>query len=107
MSGTPHARARLRRVPGASGASGRIDLWRRGGVRQWVGKLRKGTRRSTMADIKVAVINASTVLTDAQVQAVVPAPQTKVHSHFAPAWGLDAALAFVPKTPKPAPGGVV
>ncbi len=60
-----------------------------------------------MADIKVAVINASTVLTDAQVQAVVPAPQTKVHSHFAPAWGLDAALAFVPKTPKPAPGGVV
>jgi hypothetical protein len=57
-----------------------------------------------MADIKVAVINASTVLTDAQVQAVVPALQTQVHSHFAPAWGIDADLTFVPKTTKPAPG---
>src|SRR5215470_4975351 len=65
---------------------------------------RRAKRRSPMADIKVAVINASTVLTDAQVQAVVPALQTQVHSHFAPAWGIDADLTFVPKTTKPASG---
>jgi hypothetical protein len=48
-----------------------------------------------MADIQVAVINASTVLQDAQVQAIVPALQTQVHRDFAPLWGVDADLTFV------------
>jgi hypothetical protein len=57
-----------------------------------------------MANIQIAVINASTVLTDAAVQAVVPALQTQVHRDFAPPWGIDADLAFVPKGGTPAPG---
>ncbi|MBI3804641.1 MAG: hypothetical protein HY282_12860 [Nitrospirae bacterium] len=57
-----------------------------------------------MADIKIAVINASTVLTDDQVKAAVPDLQTQVHRDFAPAWGVDADLTFVPKKSKPAPG---
>jgi hypothetical protein len=57
-----------------------------------------------MADIKVAIINASTVLTDNQVKTVVPALQTQVHRDFAPAWGIDADLIFVPKGKKPPSG---
>lgn len=57
-----------------------------------------------MAHIKIAVVNASTVLTDAQVKAVVPALQTQVSRDFAPAWGVDADLRFVPKGSKPAAG---
>ena len=49
-----------------------------------------------MANIQIAVINASTVLKDADVQAVVPALQTQVHRDFAPPWGIDADLTFVP-----------
>ena len=45
-----------------------------------------------MADIQVAMINASTVLQDSQVQAIVPALQTQVHRDFAPVWGVDADL---------------
>lgn len=45
-----------------------------------------------MANIQVAVINASTILTDQQVQAVAPALQTQVHRDFAPVWGIDADL---------------
>jgi hypothetical protein len=57
-----------------------------------------------MANIKVAILNQSTVLSDSQVQSVVPALQTQVHRDFAPAWGIDADLTFVPKgtTPDPA-----
>src|SRR6266581_3514657 len=40
-----------------------------------------------MANIKVAIINASTALTDNQVKAVVPALQTQVHRDFAGALG--------------------
>lgn len=57
-----------------------------------------------MANIKIAVIHASTVLTDDQVKSAVPALQTQVHRDFAPAWGIDADLTFVPKGSKPAPG---
>jgi hypothetical protein len=56
-----------------------------------------------MANIQVSVINASTVVTDAAVQAALPALQTQVHQHFAPAWGIDADLTFVKKGSKPAP----
>ncbi len=56
-----------------------------------------------MTDTRVAIINGSTVLTDEQVRAVVPALQAQVHNDFAPAWGIDAILAFVPKgSPPPA-----
>ncbi len=56
-----------------------------------------------MANIQVAVINASTVLKDPAVQAAIPALQAQVHRDFAPAWGIDADLTFVPQnTPPPA-----
>jgi hypothetical protein len=57
-----------------------------------------------MANIQVALMNASTVLTDAQVQAILQALQTQVHQHFAPLWGVDADLTFVPKGIAPASG---
>jgi hypothetical protein len=56
-----------------------------------------------MAFINISVINASTVLSDADVQKVVPALQTQVHRDFAPAWGIDAELNFVPHGKRPAP----
>ncbi len=57
-----------------------------------------------MANIRVAVINASTILSDAQVKAAIAAFQTQVHRDFAPAWGIDADLIFVPKGGTPAAG---
>lgn len=55
-----------------------------------------------MASIQVAVINASSVLSDEQVQNAVPALQRQVHDHFAPVWGIDADLTFVPTGSQPA-----
>lgn len=46
--------------------------------------------------IQVAILNQSTVLSDANVQAALPAMQTQVSRDFAPLWGIDATLAFVP-----------
>lgn len=57
-----------------------------------------------MANIQVAVINASTVLKDPAVQAVIPALQTQVHRDFAPVWGIDADLTFVPQNAQPLAG---
>src|SRR3989454_11276915 len=57
-----------------------------------------------MANIHISVINRSTVLSDSEVQAVVPALQTQVHRDFAPAWGIDADLTFVPQEGTPSPG---
>ena len=57
-----------------------------------------------MANIKIAVINTSKSLKDAQVQSALPSLQTQVSRDFAPAWGTDADLAFVPKGGKPKPG---
>jgi hypothetical protein len=54
--------------------------------------------------ISIAVINASTVLSDDQVASAVPALQTQVSQHFAPAWGVDAQLSVVPAGQSPAPG---
>jgi hypothetical protein len=53
---------------------------------------------------KIAVINSSTVVTDAEIAAAVPAMQKQVHRDFAPAWGADAELTFVPTGKKPAAG---
>jgi len=54
--------------------------------------------------IQIAVINASTVLTDSQVQNVVPALQKQVSEHFFPVWGVDANLTFVSQGSTPPAG---
>lgn len=55
-----------------------------------------------MAAIQIAIINESSILTDQQVRAVIPALQTQVHRDFAPIWGIDADLTFVPTGSQPA-----
>jgi hypothetical protein len=57
-----------------------------------------------MANIQIAIINASTVLSDDEVSKAVPALQRQVHEHFAPAWGIDADLAFFSQNQSPPPG---
>src|SRR5213594_2301364 len=57
-----------------------------------------------MPTIKVAVINASTVLKDADAGKAVPALQAQIHNDFAPAWGVDADLVFIPKGSEPPAG---
>jgi hypothetical protein len=48
--------------------------------------------------ITIAILNESTVLTDAQVDAVVPALQKQVTHDFCPAWKLEVpTLKFIPK----------
>lgn len=54
-----------------------------------------------MADIKIALINASTVLADQDVQSILGALQTQVTRDFAPTWGIDADLSFVPRGTQP------
>jgi len=57
-----------------------------------------------VAQIKISINNASSVLTDDQVRAVVPALQTQVRRDFLPPWGVDADLDFVPKGQQPPAG---
>lgn len=57
-----------------------------------------------MPDIAVSVINASTAVSDDQCRALTTALQTQVTRDFAPAWGIGAALTFVPKG-QPPPAG--
>jgi hypothetical protein len=45
----------------------------------------------------VAVLNRSSALTDAEAEAIVDALQVQATRDFAPAWGIDARLRFVPK----------
>jgi hypothetical protein len=49
----------------------------------------------------ISIINASTVLTDAEVRPVVEALQKQVSSDSRPAWGVDAKLNFVGNAPPP------
>jgi len=56
-----------------------------------------------MANIKVSVLNQSQSLTDDQVSQAVPALQAQVSNDFAPAWGIDAEVKFVPGN-QPDPG---
>jgi hypothetical protein len=51
-----------------------------------------------MADIKVSIINSSTVLKDSDVAQVVPDLQVQVSRDFAAAWGIDADLTFYPNS---------
>jgi hypothetical protein len=57
-----------------------------------------------MANIKISIFNDSKALADADVAHAVPALQTQVSEHFAPAWGVDADLTFVPKGQTPPAG---
>jgi hypothetical protein len=57
-----------------------------------------------MPPIAVSVINASTVVTDDECRGLTEALQQQVSRDFAPAWGIDAALTFVPKGVAPAAG---
>jgi hypothetical protein len=57
-----------------------------------------------MATIQIAVINASTVLTDDQVNSVVSVLQKQINRDFVPVWGVSANLAFVPVSDKFPPG---
>ncbi len=56
-----------------------------------------------MANTQIAIINSSTTLTDNQVQSAVPALQIQVHRDFAPVWGIDADLTFIPQGGPPPP----
>jgi len=57
-----------------------------------------------MANIKISVMNRSTVVKDQDVKPVVAALQKQVHNDFGPIWGVDADLAIVPKGSHPASG---
>src|SRR5271170_4739472 len=50
----------------------------------------------------IAVVNESTVATDADIAAMVPSLQKQISNDFSPLWDLDAKLVFVPKGDKPA-----
>ena len=50
-----------------------------------------------MADIKIAVINACKVLSNAEIRKAIPALQKQITRDFAPVWGVPADLVFVPK----------
>jgi len=45
----------------------------------------------------IAITNASTVLSDAQVEAVLPALQKQVSNDFKTYWELDCTLQFLPR----------
>ncbi len=57
-----------------------------------------------MATIRISIINESKLIAPAEVQTAVAALQRQVSEHFAPAWGVDATLSFVPAGSKPLPG---
>jgi hypothetical protein len=50
-----------------------------------------------MADVKIAIINETTVVSDPDLQNAVAALQIQVSRDFAPVWKRDAQLIFVPK----------
>jgi hypothetical protein len=52
----------------------------------------------------IAITNASTCLTDAQVEAVLPALQKQVSDDFKAYWELDCRLSFLPKDQLLTPG---
>jgi hypothetical protein len=56
-----------------------------------------------MADIKISILNESTLVSDDQVRRIVPALQTQVTRDFGPPWGVFADLDFVPSGQQPPP----
>jgi hypothetical protein len=57
-----------------------------------------------MPGIKIAIFNHSTVVKDDEVAHAVQALQVQVSRDFLPAWGIDAALSFVPSGEIPPAG---
>jgi len=57
-----------------------------------------------VTEAKISIINASNVLTDQQIEPVVPALQKQVTNDFAPIWGASAQLDFVAKGRTPPQG---
>lgn len=55
--------------------------------------------------LQIAVINESTVISDAEVQGYLPAFDQQWNKDLLPVWGVDEAkFTFAPKSTKPAPG---
>ena len=54
--------------------------------------------------IQISVINASTVISDGDVPAVVDALQQQVTNDFGPVWGVNAVLSIVPHGSQPPAG---
>ncbi|PWT74586.1 MAG: hypothetical protein C5B60_06510 [Chloroflexi bacterium] len=57
-----------------------------------------------MAAIKISVINASSVVNEADAKRTVAALQKQVHEDFYPVWGIDADLTYMPAKSKPPAG---
>ncbi len=57
-----------------------------------------------MATIRVSIINESGLVAPAEAQTCVGALQRQVTEHFAPAWGIDAALSLVAPGARPLAG---
>lgn len=55
--------------------------------------------------LTISLINGSTVLSNAEVQAALPALQSQISRDFAPNWGIDAELKFWPSTQTAPPAG--
>jgi hypothetical protein len=53
---------------------------------------------------RVAVLNRSELVSDKEAQAATAALQKQVRRDFAPAWGIDAELTYVPQGGAPEPG---
>jgi hypothetical protein len=64
----------------------------------------KPNRSTRSSRAQVGVINESTVLSDEEVRAAVAVLQRQVSEQFAPVWGVDATVAFVPAGSVPAKG---
>src|SRR5262249_41577464 len=61
-------------------------------------------QRGDVATIRVSIINESGLVAPAEAQTCVAALQRQVTEHFAPAWGIDAALSYVAPGAKPIAG---
>jgi len=57
-----------------------------------------------VATIRVSIINESSLVAPAEAQTCVAALQRQVTEHFAPAWGIDAALSYIAPGVKPIAG---
>jgi hypothetical protein len=53
---------------------------------------------------QISVINATTILPDAEVKAMMDAVELQIQQHFYPIWGISANLTFVPKGSFPLKG---
>ncbi|MGA8904555.1 MAG: hypothetical protein WB661_06055 [Candidatus Bathyarchaeia archaeon] len=54
-----------------------------------------------MTHVRIEIINESKTLDDSDVKSVLPSLQTQVRRDFAPPWGANAKLVFVPKKSNP------